>query len=88
MKTKIKKPNSWLNSENSCYHSAQKLLSSYLLFKNVKIKTYRTTVSPVVYEISSRPIGRSQIEDVYEESAEENIWNYGRGSNRKLEKSS
>jgi len=26
-----------LNSRNSCYHSVQKLLSSSLLFKNLKI---------------------------------------------------
>jgi hypothetical protein len=30
-----------LNSGNACYHSVQKLLSSRLLSKNVKIRLYR-----------------------------------------------
>jgi hypothetical protein len=81
--------NSWLHSENSCYHSAQKLLSSYLPFKNVKIKIYQMTVLPfVLYDTWSRTVGRPRIEDVHEERDEENIWNYGSGSNRRLEKSS
>ena len=33
---------------NACYHSAQNLLSSRLLFKNLKIKIYRTIIFPVV----------------------------------------
>jgi len=35
-------------SRNACYHSVQNLLSSSLLSKNLKIKTYRTIISPVV----------------------------------------
>ena len=31
-----------LRSGNACYHSVQKLLSSRLLSKNLKIKVYRT----------------------------------------------
>jgi hypothetical protein len=31
----------------ACYHSAQNLLSSRLLFKNTKIRVYRTVVLPV-----------------------------------------
>ena len=31
---------------NACYHSVQKLLSSTLLSKNVKIKMYRTIILP------------------------------------------
>ena len=39
-----------LTSGNSCYHSVQNLLSSSLLFKNLKIKIYRTTIlSGVLY---------------------------------------
>jgi hypothetical protein len=38
-----------LNSGNACYHSVQKLLSSRLLSKNVKIIIYRTIVLPVVW---------------------------------------
>jgi hypothetical protein len=37
-----------LESGNACYHSAQNLLSSSLLSKNVKIKIYRTIILPVV----------------------------------------
>ena len=33
---------------NTCYHSVQKLLSSRLLSKNLKIKIYRTIILPVV----------------------------------------
>ena len=33
---------------NACYHSVQKLLSSCLLSKNLKIKMYRTMILPVV----------------------------------------
>ena len=32
---------------NSCYYSVQTLLSSRLLFKNFKIKTYKTITLPV-----------------------------------------
>ena len=38
-----------LESGNACYHSVQNLLSSNLLSKNLKIKTYRTIILPVVY---------------------------------------
>jgi hypothetical protein len=31
-----------LSSGNACYHSVQSLLSSRLLSKNVKVKTYKT----------------------------------------------
>jgi hypothetical protein len=37
-----------LKSGNARYHSAQNLLSSSLLSKNVKIKIYRTIIFPVV----------------------------------------
>jgi len=37
-----------LKSGKACYHSVYNLLSSSLLSKNIKIKTYRTTNSPVV----------------------------------------
>ena len=33
---------------NACYHSVQKLLSSCLLSKNLKIKIHRTIILPVV----------------------------------------
>jgi len=37
-----------LKAGNACYHSAQNLLSYSSLSKNVKIKIYRTVISPVV----------------------------------------
>ena len=37
-----------LKSGNACYQSVQKLLSSRLLSKNLKIKIYRTVILPVV----------------------------------------
>jgi hypothetical protein len=36
------------NLGNACYHSVQKLLSSRLLSKNVKIKIYKTIILPVI----------------------------------------
>jgi hypothetical protein len=40
--------NKRLKLGNFCYHSVQDLLSSSLLFKNLKIKIYRTIILPVV----------------------------------------
>jgi hypothetical protein len=37
-----------LNSGNACYYSAQNLLSSRLISKNLKIKTYETVILPAV----------------------------------------
>jgi hypothetical protein len=37
-----------LKSGNACYYSVQKLLSSRLLSKNLKIRIYRTIILPVV----------------------------------------
>ena len=37
-----------LRSGNACYHSVQNLLSSGLLFKNLRSKKYRTIILPVV----------------------------------------
>jgi hypothetical protein len=37
-----------LNSGNTCYHSVQKLLSSPLLSKNIKIGIYKTIMLLVV----------------------------------------
>jgi len=37
-----------LKAGNTCYHSVQNLLSSILLFKNYKIKIYRTIILPAV----------------------------------------
>ena len=39
---------STLQSGNACYHSVQNLLSSSLLYKTMKIKTYRTIILSVV----------------------------------------
>jgi hypothetical protein len=39
---------STLNSGNACYHSVQSLLSSRLLFGNLKFGIYKTIILPVV----------------------------------------
>jgi hypothetical protein len=36
------------SSGNACYHSVQKLLSSYLLPESIKIRMYKTIILPVV----------------------------------------
>jgi hypothetical protein len=35
-----------LNLGNSCYHSVQSLLSSCLLYRNIKVKIYKTIILP------------------------------------------
>jgi hypothetical protein len=45
MHGEIKSP---LNSGNACYHSVQRLPSSRLLSRNLKVKIYRTIILPVV----------------------------------------
>jgi hypothetical protein len=37
-----------LNSGNACYHSVRSLLSSRLLYRNVKVKIYKTIILPDV----------------------------------------
>jgi len=37
-----------LKSGNACFHSVQKLLSSSLLSRNLKIKVYTTIILPIV----------------------------------------
>jgi hypothetical protein len=37
-----------LSSGNACYYSVQKILSSHLTSKNLKIKIYKTVILPVV----------------------------------------
>jgi hypothetical protein len=39
---------------NACCHSAQNLLSSSLLSKNLKIKIYRTIILPYTYQITDK----------------------------------
>jgi hypothetical protein len=38
-----------LNLGNACYHSVPSLLTSHLLSKNLKIKTYKTIILPVIF---------------------------------------
>jgi hypothetical protein len=37
-----------LNSDNACYHSVQKLLSSLIVSKKVKIRIHKTIILPAV----------------------------------------
>jgi len=46
-----------LKLENACCHAVQNILSSSLLFKNMKIKIHRTIIPPVVF-MGGKP-GRS-----------------------------
>jgi hypothetical protein len=41
--------NSRLKSGNACYHSVRNILPSRLLFKNTKIRVYRSIILPVVF---------------------------------------
>jgi sorting nexin-29 len=43
-----KEINSRPNSGNTCYHSVQRLSSSHLLSRNIKVKIYKTAILPVV----------------------------------------
>ena len=38
-----------LNSGNACYYALQRLLSSQLLSKNIKLKIYKTAILPVIW---------------------------------------
>jgi hypothetical protein len=57
-----------LNSVNACYHSVQKILSSHLLSKSIKIRIYKTIILPVVlYRCETWSLnikGRTQTEGV------------------------
>jgi hypothetical protein len=66
-----------LNSRSVCYYSVQKLLSSFLIPKNVKIRIYETISIPVVLygcEIRSLTL-REEHKSVRDLGAEENILN-------------
>ena len=54
---------------NACYYSVQNLLSSSLLFKNLKIKIYRTIILPIVLygcETWSLTLGKERRLKVFE----------------------
>jgi hypothetical protein len=65
------------NSGNACYHSAQNLLFSRLLSKNIKIIKYKTIILPVVlfgcetWSLALREEHRLRV--FFEQGAEENI---------------
>jgi hypothetical protein len=76
-----------LNLGNACYHSDQKLLSSHLLSKNIKIRIYKNIILPVVlYGCKTWSLTLRETEGVSEQGAEEKIWIKERESNRRLEK--
>jgi hypothetical protein len=69
-----------LNSvQHACYHSVQNLLCSHLLFKNIKIRIYKTILLPVAlygsetWCLTLREEQRLRV-FVWEKSAEEIIW--------------
>jgi hypothetical protein len=66
---------------NACYHSVQNLLSSRLLFKNLKIKLYRTIILPVVlygcetWSLTLREERRLRVfEKIGRASGRERVW--------------
>jgi len=38
-----------IKSNDTCHHSVQNLLSSTLLYRNIKIKVYRNIILPLVF---------------------------------------
>ncbi|PNF43455.1 hypothetical protein B7P43_G11492 [Cryptotermes secundus] len=55
-----------LNSGNAYYHSVQKLLSSCLLPKKIKIRIYKTTILPVVlYGCETRKLHNEELHNLY-----------------------
>jgi hypothetical protein len=78
-----------LNLGNACYHSVQNLLSSRLLSKNIKIRTYTTIILPVVLRLCetwSLILREEHRLRMIEKGAEENIWTEERRSDGRLEK--
>jgi hypothetical protein len=66
-----------LNSGNACYHLVQRLLSSRLLCRNVKVKIYKTTILSVVLcgcETWSLTIREEHRLRVFENRALRRIW--------------
>jgi hypothetical protein len=64
-----KEINRRLNLGNSCYHSVQNLLSSHLLFKNIRIRIYKSIILPVVLygsETCSVTLREEQRQKVFE----------------------
>ena len=63
---------------NACYYSVQNLLPSSGLSKNLKIKTYRIIIFPVVLygceNLAADTEGRTLTEGVCEWGAEESTW--------------
>jgi len=61
-----------LRSGNACYHSVQNLLSSSLLFKNIKFKIYNTIILSVVWygcETWSLTMSGGHILEIFENRA-------------------
>jgi hypothetical protein len=78
-----------LNSGNASYHSVQKLLSSHLLSKNVKVIIYKTIILPVVlygcgtWSLTVREEHKLRL---FENRALRNIWTKGGWSDGWMEK--
>jgi hypothetical protein len=61
-----------LNSGNACYHSVQSLLSSRLLSRKAKVKTYKTIILPVV--LYGRETWSLTFKEENKLRVSENIW--------------
>jgi hypothetical protein len=78
-----------LKSENVCYHSAQSLLSSSVLSKNIKIMIYRSIMLPVALygcETWSLTLMEERMLRVFENRALRRIFGPKRRGNKGVDK--
>ena len=75
-----KEINRRINMGNACYYSLEKILSSHLLSKKLKVNTYKSILLPVVlygcetWSLTLREEHRAQVKDVRKYSTYEDIW--------------
>jgi hypothetical protein len=77
-----------MNSDHSCYHAVQDLLSFCLLSETLKIKLYKNhnfTFGSVSWCLTLRG-GGEHTEYVWEQDADKNIWTKDGQSDRRVEK--
>lgn len=76
-----------LNSRHDCYRWIKALLPSHILSKYLRILIPKTIILPVLCECKTcPPTLREQIEDIWRQSAEGDVWTEERETNGRLEK--
>jgi len=66
-----------MNTGNAYYHSVQNILSSRLLFHNIKIEIYRTIICLLflwVWNLVIHTENETLAEGVWEQGTKEDIW--------------